>query len=136
MYAAPPVWMTSGSNTQRRESGPQQSAPWGSTTGSAAHVHGPIGVSDVATAIALPPPGNVVSVTVTYSRYRVAFASYSISGAQMPAVGVAHEGRLLNASPTYVQWTRSRERICGTRWKLNASPVRSASLSGSDVQYR
>ena len=31
------VWRTSGSNTQRRESGPQQSAPWGSTAGAGWH---------------------------------------------------------------------------------------------------
>src|SRR3954453_12670003 len=127
------VWITSGSNTQRRDPG-QQSAAWGSTTGASAQVQGPVGPSLQAAAIALPPPSNVVSVTVTYRRYRPESASYSISGAQMPAVGVAHEGRSVKASPTYVQWTRSVDRSVGTRWKLNPEAVRSSSLRGSEVQ--
>jgi hypothetical protein len=48
----------------------------------------------------------------------------------MPAVGSAHDGRFdaLNASPTYVQLTRSVERAIGIVWW-----TRSPSRSGSDV---
>jgi hypothetical protein len=52
-----------------------------------------------------------------------------MSGAQRPAVGVAHTGRLAaeNASPTYVQFTRSSERRIGIgRWVV--SPALSGSL--------
>src|SRR3954447_24104920 len=102
MNAPSAVWMTSGSNTLRGESVPQQSAPCGSTTRSSAHVHGPVGLVDHATPIALSSPrgSGSVLVIVTYSRYRAFAASYSISGAHSPAPGSAYEGRVGNASPT------------------------------------
>src|SRR5215213_6500477 len=128
------TWITSGSKTHRLSLG-QQSGACGSTTGSSAHSHSPVGPPLVAAAIADPPPGKVVLVTVTYRMYLSLASSYSISGAHNPASAVAHEGLLVNASPTYVQCTRSVDRSCGTRRKLNPVSVRSSSLSGSVVQY-
>src|SRR3954452_17261459 len=56
-----------------------------------------------------------------------------MSGAHGPPV--TQLGRCANASPTYVQLTRSSDRRIGIRWKLKPVALRSSSLSGSVVQY-
>src|SRR3954470_3785447 len=59
-----------------------------------------------------------------------------MSGAHIPDVGASHDGRAANASPTYVQWTRSTERRIGIRWNLKPPDAsRSPPFSGSVVQY-
>ena len=61
--SAPPASTTSGSKTQRREPG-QQGASCGSTTGAPLSTQGPSGLALVATPMALPPPGRLVSEAV------------------------------------------------------------------------
>lgn len=99
----------------------------------AATFQGPVGVVDVARAMADPPPGRVVSEAVKYMKYRL--PRRTTSGAHMPPL--IHAGLVLNASPAYVQCTRSVDRNVGTLW-MSGVPSGPSSVAdkASDVQYR